>query len=233
MNKSLIAAVSAALALTSAASAWTPKLDALTAQAVVDDAYGRSVGDKVLTYQTVDLTVAKGAFAAGSSAVSQWSGDKTCLSSWLKAPVDFTNGSRPQAVTVYGQADFAYWAAVAAHDQFAYMTAADAVKAAQSSLPDGRLRAEFKLAGLKDQKLRDAYLVMMLGKDGKPVRPEKANFLDDWKQDAAGLWSGSMAYTFNAAGAGVDPQGTLSLLFRTEAKQDCAYKVDVDLSKFR
>lgn len=233
MKKSLIFAASAVLALASGAAAWRPTLDETTAQAVVDDAFGRSVGGRVLTYQTLDLSVTKGAFAAGKDVVSVWAGAPSCLKTWLSSPTDYPGGgSRPASVTVYGQADFAYWAAVAAHDHFEFMSARDAVTLAQGSLPNGRLRAEVKLVGLKDQHLRDAYTVVILGKDGKPIRPEKSNFLDDWKQDGAG-WSGSMAYTFDATSAGLDPSGPLALLFRTEAKQDCAYRVNLDLSSFK
>lgn len=218
-----------ALALTTSALAWVPKLDEQTAKTVIDGAYDRIASPKP-TLLALDLSVKDGKFAS-PEAVKTFSGGDSCLTNWLASPTDFAQyGSRPQGVTLTGQADEVFLAAQSARDEFKNLSAKEALAKA-GRLPDGNLRVYVSMAGLPSEKARDAYNVALRGADGKPVQPYRKGFTNDWKQ-AGGTWGGTMVYYFDALKAGLKPDGKLTLLMRTEADSDCAYEVTADLSKF-
>ncbi|EYB66823.1 hypothetical protein DEIPH_ctg066orf0002 [Deinococcus phoenicis] len=218
--------------LSAPALAWVPKLEETTAKNVIDGAYGRR--DPVPTYQTLDLTVKDGKFAAGDGAVKAFDGGDRCLADWLAAPADFTKGSRPAAVTVSGQADQLYFQAQDARDNFRNLSAADALGAdlAGKRLTDGLLRVDVNVRGLPSEKARDAYLVRLRAPDGKMIAPTRKSFVNDFKQDA-GKWSGTLVYYFEPLKAGVGASDRVDLLVRTEADSNCAYSVGLDLGSFQ
>ncbi|WP_019588128.1 hypothetical protein [Deinococcus apachensis] len=113
--------------LSAPAFAWVPKLEETTAKNVIDGAYGRR--NPVPTYQTIDLNVKDGNFAAGEGIVKAFDGGDQCVADWLAKPTDFTGGSRPATVTVSGQADQLYFQAVAARDSFKNLSVKDALDA--------------------------------------------------------------------------------------------------------
>lgn len=233
MKKSILPlALLAATLLSGPALAWVPALDASSAKTVIDSAYNRAA-TPVNTFLSVDLVVKNGQFAAGEGAVKVFDGGDACLSNWKQNPTDYAKyGSRPSNVTLTGQADELFLQAQQARDQFKNLTVQDALKPDANRLPAGNLRVYVQMQGLSDQKLRDAYNVAIRTADGKIVQPTRRAFTNDWKQGDGGLWSGTMVYYFDAAGAGVKPDGQLDVLLRTEADSNCAYQVQADLSKF-
>jgi len=121
--------------LSAPALAWVPKLEETTAKNVIDGAYGRR--DPVPTFQTLDLSVKDGKFAAGEGIVGAFDGGEKCVADWLAAPTDFKAGSRPAAVTVSGQADQLFFQAVDARDSFKILDPRNALAALEAGfLPD-------------------------------------------------------------------------------------------------
>ncbi|WP_216325490.1 hypothetical protein [Deinococcus aestuarii] len=167
--------------LSAPALAWVPRLEENTARNVIDGAYGRR--DPVPTYQTLDLSVKDGRFAAGAGAVRVFDGGDACLTGWLAAPTDYSRGSRPVSVTVSGQADQLYFQAVEARDNFRNLSAQDALGAdlAAKRLPEGQLRVDVQVRGLPSEKARSAYLVRLRAPDGKLVAPVRTSYVNDWK----------------------------------------------------
>lgn len=218
--------------LSAPALAWVPKLEEITAKNVIDGAYGRR--DPVPTYQTIDLNVKDGKFAAGEGVVKAFDGGDQCVAGWLAQPTDFTGGSRPATITASGQADQLYFQAVEARDNFKNLSAADALGAdlAGKRLADGLLRVDINVRGLPSEKARDAYLVRLKGKDGKMVAPTRRSFVNDFKQDA-GTWTGTLVYYFEPLKAGIGASDKVDLLLRTEADTNCAYSVTLDLGSFQ
>ncbi|GBF05158.1 hypothetical protein DAERI_030324 [Deinococcus aerius] len=218
--------------LSAPALAWVPKLEETTAKNVIDGAYGRR--DPVPTYQTIDLNVKDGKFAAGEGVVKAFDGGDQCVADWLAKPTDFTGGSRPATITASGQADQLYFQAVDARDNFKNLSAADALGAdlAGKRLADGLLRVDINVRGLPSEKARDAYLVRLKGKDGKMVAPARRSFVNDFKQDA-GTWTGTLVYYFEPLKAGIGASDKVEMLLRTEADTNCAYSVTLDLGSFQ
>ena len=233
MKKSTLPTALLAVSLLSGpALAWVPALDESSAKTVIDGAYNRSA-TPVNTLLSLDLSVKDGQFAAGDGAVKAFDGGDACVSDWKQNPTDYAKfGSRPTNVTLTGQADELFLQAQQARDQFKNLTVKDALAPSDTRLPAGNLRVYVQMQGLGDQKLRDAYNVAIRTADGKIVQPLKRAFTSDWKQGEGGLWGGTMVYYFDAAGAGVKPNGKLDVLLRTEADSNCAYQVQADLSKF-
>ena len=226
--KTSIALTLAAL-ISAPAFAWVPKLEEVTAKNVIDGAYGRR--DPVPTFQALDLTVKDGKFVAGT--VNAFAGGEKCVADWLAAPSNFAAGSRPQSITVIGQADQLYFQAQAARDSFGNLTAADALAAdlASKRMPDGQLRVDIGVKGLPSEKARQAYNVRLKAADGKMIAPVRATFVNDFKQDA-GTWQGTLVYYFEPLKAGVGASDKVELLLRTEADSNCAYSVPLDLGSF-
>lgn len=219
------------LALVSApALAWVPTLDQNTAKNVLDAAYNR--GPQVNTLLTVDLAVKDGQFASGPDSVSAFEGGEQCIAGWLANPGDFSGGSRPLSVTLTGQADALFLKAQQARDAFKNLSVKDALTPDPGGLQDGQLKVYVQMNGLASDKQRDAYDVALKTQDGQIVRPFKRAYTNDWKQDAGGQWGGTMVYYFDAIKNGVQPNGKVDVLIRTEADTDCAYAVPVNLSKF-
>ncbi|PYE56524.1 hypothetical protein [Deinococcus yavapaiensis] len=215
--------------LSSTAFAWVPKLDDKTAKTVVDSAYDR-LDDPVNTLLTVDLGVKDGKFAS-DGAVRALTGGESCVQNWLANPSDFAKfGSRPTTIVMTGQADDVFLAAQSARDEFRNFTSKDALTL-PNRLADGQLRVYVTMSGLASQRQRDAYNVALRLPDGKIVRAARRAFTNDWKQ-TGDRWGGTMLYTFDALGAGVNPTGKLDLVIKTEADSDCAFVVTADLSKF-
>lgn len=125
MRKPALLALS--VLLSAPAFAWVPKLEETTAKNVIDGAYGRR--DPVPTFQSLDLSVRDGKFAAGDGTVKAFDGGEKCVADWLARPTDFSGGSRPAAVTVSGQADQLYFQAVDARDNFRNLGVKDALNA--------------------------------------------------------------------------------------------------------
>ncbi|AFZ69210.1 hypothetical protein [Deinococcus peraridilitoris] len=215
--------------------AWAPKLDNQSAKAVLDTAYNRTT-QPVSTVLNIDLSVKEGAFAT-KDAVRVFDGDPGCLTSWAQDPSAYAqHGSRPTSVTLTGQADELFLQAQQARDSFKNLTVQDALKPREGGLPEGHLRVYVGMAGLENEKLRDAYNVALRTPDGKIVQPYRRAFTSDWKQagegSARGRWSGSMVYYFDAAKAGLNATSKADVLIRTEADNDCAFAVGIDLAKF-
>lgn len=222
-----------ALLLSSTALAWTPALDEATAKSVVDGAYRR--GPVVPTAANLSLAVVNGAFEAGAGVVSAYSGGEACVTDWLQKPVDFAMSSRPSQITVVGQADYAYGAALAARDNFQNLTPAAAVETARKTLPDGNLHVFVKIEGLKTEQLRDSYNVAVLDSTKKIRRPYRVTFLQDWKRTGEGqnaTYSGTMTYYFDLSDGAASPTGVLPLLLQTE-NAACAYRINLDLASFK
>ena len=217
--------------LTSApALAWIPKLDDSTAKSVIDAAYGRR--DPLLTYVNADLSVQDGKFKS-DGAVRAFDGGDQCVSDWLAAPTAYDkSGSHPSSLTFSGQADQLSFQAAAARDNFKNLSVADALKDSASRMPDGQLRLDIAVAGLKDLKQRSAYLVRLKGPDGKLIAPVKSSYVNDWKADVAGLFGGTLVYYFEPAKSGVNANDKVDVLIRTEAESSCAYAVTFDLGQF-
>ena len=218
-------------ALTAApALAWVPKLDDATARSVIDGAYGRQ--DAPPTYLSVDLSVVGGKFKS-DGAVKAFDGGDSCVAGWLAAPSDYAkSGSRPAALTLSGQADQLAFQAAAARDSFKNLSAEDALKDAAGRMPDGQLRLDLVVGGLKDQKQRAAYLVRLRGPDGKLLAPVRSSYVNDWKADAGGRFGGTLVYYFEPTRAGLSPSDKVDVLIRTEAATSCAYAVNFDLGQF-
>lgn len=237
-----------ALLLASPALAWIPQLEEVSAKAVIDSAYGRR--DPVQTYQTADLSVQDGKFRAAS--VRAFDGGDACLSSWLAAPTDPAQGSRPLSLTLSGQADGLNFQAVQARDNFRTLTVPGALAVTPGRLPDGQLRLDLIVSGLKDIKQRGAYLVRLRGPDGKLVAPTRSSYVDDWKPvtatpatatpapaaapatptPAQGPLTGTLVYYFEPLKAGLNANDKVEVLVRTEADTSCAYAVAFDLGSF-
>ena len=107
--------------------AWVPKLEDQSAKTVIDSAYGRRAA--VPTFSTLDLSVDGGKFKAPDGSVKVFDGGDTCLSSWLSAPGDYSQGSRVASLTLSGQADQLLYQAQDARDNFKNLSVADALKA--------------------------------------------------------------------------------------------------------
>ncbi|SEI87025.1 hypothetical protein SAMN04488058_10295 [Deinococcus reticulitermitis] len=221
------------LLLSAPALAWVPKLDEPTAKKVIDGVYGR--GDLVMTYQTVDLSVKDGKFAAGEGAVTAFDGGPQCVADWLAAPGDTSQGSRLLNVTASGQADQLYFQAIDARDSFKNLRAADALGAtyAGARLADGELRVDIQVSGLPTEKARDAYRTRMRGPDGKMIDPVRRSYVADFKQGENGKWTGTLVYYFKPLEAGLGASDRVELLVRTEADTSCAYSVGLNLGSFQ
>ncbi|MFC5850174.1 hypothetical protein [Deinococcus petrolearius] len=229
MRKLLLLSLTAALS--APALAWVPKLEDTTAKNVIDGAYGRR--DPVTTYQTLDLGVKDGKFAAGDGVVRAFDGGDACVAGWLAAPTDYGKGSRLGSVTLSGQADQLYFQAVDARDSFKNLSVGDALGAdsAGKRLADGELRVDIAVRGLPSEKARDAYLVRLKAPDGKMVAPVRRSYVNDFKQDGA-TWSGTLVYYFKPLEAGLGASDKVEMLVRTEADTNCAYSVALNLGSF-
>ncbi|WP_261663478.1 hypothetical protein [Deinococcus sp. Marseille-Q6407] len=223
--------------LAPSALAWSPALDEPTAQKVIDTAFQRPVTDAKPTYQTVNLAVENGAFKM-PGAVTQFSGPETCLSSWQAEPGNFAGGSRIQSVTASGQADSVYWQANKAYKDWVNLKAADVLteQARAGRMADNLLRVDIKVNGAKSEETRRAYRVRL--QSGETfVSPVRQSYVADWKQDAGGLWSGTVVYYFDASpaegqsGLRFDPNGQVKLQFMNELSE-CGYSVPLNLGSF-
>jgi hypothetical protein len=233
-----------ALLLATPALAWIPKLEEVSARAVIDGAYGRR--DPVQTYLAADLNVEGGKFRAAT--VRAFDGGDACLNSWLAAPGDPAQGSRPLSLTLSGQADGLSFQAVQARDSFKNLTVPEGLAATTGRLPDGQLRLDLVVSGLKDIKQRGAYLVRLRGPDGKLVAPARSSYVDDWKPvvpapaaggaaattpaATQGPLTGTLVYYFEPLKAGLNANDKVEVLIRTEADTACAYAVAFDLGSF-
>jgi hypothetical protein len=231
VSSALISIVFVSSALISSALAWTPSLDAATAKAIVDGVYRR--GPDVATSSSLNLSVKAGAFLAGPTGIEVYAGEPDCLSVWLTKPNEYaTFGSRPTLLSVAGQSDYAKAAALEARDNFKSLTPTAALELARKRLPDGHLRVFMRIEGIAKEESRDAYQVGALDSSSKVVTPYKVTFLDDWAQQG-GTWAGTMVYYFDLSKNRVSPTGTLSILIRTEAESDCAFKANLNLASFK
>ncbi|GGK38313.1 hypothetical protein GCM10008955_35230 [Deinococcus malanensis] len=230
MYKSIL--LSLPLLLSAPALAWVPQLEQTTARNVINGAYARR--DPVNTFLTVDLGVKEGQFASGKDAVRVFDGEAACVADWLAAPLDFSKGSRPVAVTVSGQADQLAYQATEARDRFRNLSVADALGAelSRARLPDGQLRVDVSVRGLPTEKARAAYLARLKGPEGKLIAPVRSSYVNDFKEDA-GRWSGTLVYYFEPLKAGMGASDKVDLLLRTEADTNCAYSVILDLGSFQ
>ena len=164
--------------------AWVPKLEEQSAKTVIDSAYGRRAA--VPTFSTLDLSVDGGKFKAPDGSVKVFDGGDTCLSSWLSAPGDYSQGSRIASLTLSGQADQLLYQAQDARDNFKDLTVQDALAPAEGRLPDGQLRIDIAVKGLGDLQQRSAYQVRLKGPDGKLLaRPASASSTTGRPQTAA------------------------------------------------
>jgi hypothetical protein len=229
----LLAAGLALVVWGGAALAWTPALDLETATAIVDGAYRRT--EEVPTSVRIDLAVRDGAFAAGPGVVSVFDGGPACLANWLQAPANYAaHGSRPTSVTVAGQGDFAQLAARTARNEFRSLSPEEALRIAREGLPNAHLRVFLAISGLAQERLRDAYLVAVQDRAGRLFQPYRIGFLPDWQaRGEPARWAGTMVYFFDLGTADIDTNGALPLLVRTEARSDCAYRINVDLGAFQ
>lgn len=244
--------------LSGPALAWVPQLEETVAKNVIDGAYGRRA--PVPTFLTVDLGVKDGQFVAGPKAVTAYMGGPACVEGWLAAPMDYSAGSRPAALTVSGQADQLFFQAQDARDSFKNLSAKEALGEdfASKRLANGELRVDVAVRGLPTEQARSAYLVRLKGKDGSLVAPVRSTYVNDWKPIAAaqaaapatttdattasapattapakGPYQGTLVYYFEPLKAGLGAGDKMDLLIKTEADTDCAYSVVVDLSKFQ
>jgi hypothetical protein len=234
----VIVAAATALAgavLTTTGLAWTAGLDEVGAKAIVDFAYRRAA--RVETSAYLGLTVQNAAFATLAStpknSVEVYNAPLACLQNWLTQPNNYAAyGSRPTEIIVTGQGDEVLGIAQQARDEFKNITAAAALASAKQRLPDGHLKVFVAMTGLAQELQRDAYDLRVLD-GGKLLSPYRAAFLTDWKAGSDGRLSGTMLYYFNLSKSSIAADGLLPLLLRTEADNDCAYKLSVDLASFR
>lgn len=224
------------LLLAPAALAWTPVLDAQTAQTAIHKAYRVPGTDPKPTFLSVNLAVEHGAFKT-PGAVTVFDGGEACLSDWLSNPAAFTRGSQVREITATGQADAVYFEAVRANKAFKTLTAEQALseEARAARLPDGRLRIDVKVAGLPSEEHRATYNVRLQNAAGEMLSPAQASYINNWKQGEDGKWAGTLVYYFDlntAAGTpAFDPNGTVNLLLRNE-QLSCAYSVPLNLGSF-
>ncbi|ADY25739.1 hypothetical protein Deipr_0577 [Deinococcus proteolyticus MRP] len=236
MRKSLLTLLALPL-LTPPALAWSPSLDEATAQQVIDTAFQRPATDARPTFQTVNLAVENGTFKV-PGAVTQFSGPDTCLSSWQTEPGNFAGGSRIQSVTASGQADSVYWQATKAYKDWKNLKAADVLteEARAGRMADNLLRIDVKVSGAASEQTRRAYRVRLQAGETF-VNPVRQSYVADWKQDSAGLWSGTVVYYFDASpaegqsGLRFDPAGQVNLQFMNE-RSECGYSVPLNLGSF-
>jgi hypothetical protein len=229
------AAVLTSAVFTAPTLAWTASLDEVGAKAIVDFAYRRAA--RVETSAYLDLKVQNGAFATPASnpknTIEAYNAPLACLQNWLTQPNNYAvGGSRPTEVIVTGQGDEILGIAQQARDEFKNITAAAALASAKQRLPDGHLKVFVGITGLGQELQRDAYDLRVLDA-GKLLPPYRAAFLNDWKATADGRFGGTMVYYFNLGKSSIAPDAPLPLLLRTEADNDCAYKLGIDLSSFR
>ncbi|WP_232822478.1 hypothetical protein [Thermus sediminis] len=97
-------------------------------------------------------------------------------------------------------------------------------------LPDGHLRVYLEVVGLPTLEAREAYTLGAKVREGYR-RAYRVTYLDDWRQGEKG-WEGTLVFYLDLSDLGVDPQGSLSLVFLTESPQDCLYRLTVDLGAF-
>ncbi len=195
--------------LSGPALAWVPQLEETVAKNVIDGAYGRRA--PVPTFLTVDLGIKDGQFVAGPNTVTAYMGGPTCVDGWLAAPMDYTAGSRPAAVTVSGQADQLFFQAQDARDSFKNLSTKDALSEEYASqrLPNGELRVDVAVRGLPTEQARSAYLVRLKGKDGSLVAPVRSTYVNDWKpMDAAEITNTGSADQTTQATSTSDGQTT-------------------------
>ncbi len=240
------------LLLSTSAFAWSPSLDLPTTEKVVDSAFNR--GDALETVYNLDLSVKAGDFVVpgmvslyrnetikpdpstnpNTNPNPNTTPNNKCLENWKKDPLNFDKfGSRPVSLIAGGQADIVFLAAQNARDNFDTPDPADLIKGAQKILPNGNVRVYLELAGLPNERARDAYNVALNVGGSKPLRPYKINFLSDWKQEGK-WWRGSMVYYFDLNSAKIDTQAIMPLILQTGDKKDlgCTYQIAIDLNKF-
>ncbi|WP_243028021.1 hypothetical protein [Thermus albus] len=140
-------------------------------------------------------------------------------------------GSRPVAARVGGQLEVVEILAERARNEFRRVRGAEVLAQAKGFLPDGHLRVYLEVEGLPRPELREAYtLGALVG--GKPVRAYRVTYLDDWREEKGG-YTGTLVFYLDLSGKGVDPQGELTVIFMTEAPEDCLYAFTVPLGRFR
>lgn len=127
MRKTSLGLVLLTAFLTGPALAWVPKLEDQSAKTIIDSAYGRRAA--VPTFYTLDLSVDNGKFKAPGGSVKVFDGGDACLTSWLSAPGDYSQGSKVASLTLSGQADQLLYQAQDARDNFKNLSVADALKA--------------------------------------------------------------------------------------------------------
>jgi hypothetical protein len=144
----------------------------------------------------------------------------------------FGAGVLPDASNDFGARAAPAQAVATASTKEAATTPAPAPQASSPSVPDGQLRLDLVVAGLADQKQRSAYLVRLKGPDGKLVAPVKSSYVNDWKADSTGRFTGTLVYYFAPQKANINANDKVDVLVRTEAESTCAYAVNFDLGKF-
>ena len=152
-----------------------------------------------------------------------------------RGPAGPAGGSRPTALLISGQADQLVAQARQAAGEFKNLSAAQAMGEtyAKDRLPDGELRLDISVRGLPSEKSRDAYMVRLRAGDGRLVAPTRRSYVNDFKEGADGLWTGTLVYYFRPLEANVGASDAVEVLFRTEADTDCAYGVPLNLGSFQ
>jgi len=117
-----------------------------------------------------------------------------------------------------------------ARNEFRVISGEEALSAAEKFLPPGHLRIYLEVAGLPALEAREAYTLGAKVKEGYR-RAYRVTYLDDWRRGERG-WQGTLVFYLDLSDGGVDPQGTLSLIFLTESPQDCLYRLTVNLGAF-
>ncbi len=140
-------------------------------------------------------------------------------------------GSRPVAARVGGQLEVVEILAERARNGFRRVRAEEVLPEAKRFLPDGHLRVYLRIEGLPALELREAY-TLGVGLQGGVRRAYRVTYLDDWRREERG-YSGTLVFYLDLTGAGLDPQGRLTVVLMTEQEEDCLYAFDVPLSAFQ
>ena len=101
-------------------------------------------------------------------------------------------------------------------------------------MADGELRVDLGVQGLPSEKARDAYLLRLKGPDGKMIAPARRSYVNDFKAQEGGTFSGTLVFYFEPLKAGIGASDAVELLLRTEyGENSCAYALPLNLGQFQ
>ena len=110
--------------------------------------------------------------------VDMYRGAVSCLNAWQQKPTDYSQGSRPEKLTLSGQADEVLYQARQIRDTFETPEPQVLLDQVRKNFANGTLLVLVKVNGLKEQRLRDAYMVGAMF-ENQVLRPNLNIAFDD------------------------------------------------------